>query len=45
MQDGASLTFLDAILRHRGEASRVTFRFQMLLPGDNEALYEFLRSL
>jgi len=45
MHDGASLTFLNAISRHRGEASRVTGRFQMLSQRDKEALYEFLRSL
>jgi len=41
----ASLTFTEAILRHRGEASRVTERFQNLSLGDKEALIEFLRSL
>jgi CxxC motif-containing protein (DUF1111 family) len=45
MHDGASLTFTEAILRHRGEASRVTERFQKLPLGDKEALIEFLRSL
>jgi CxxC motif-containing protein (DUF1111 family) len=45
MHDGASLTFLDAISRHRGEASQVTKKFQMLSSVDKEALYEFLRSL
>ena len=45
MHDGASLTFLNAISRHRGEASRVTSRFQLLSQRDKEALYEFLRSL
>jgi CxxC motif-containing protein (DUF1111 family) len=45
MHDGASLTFHDAIARHRGEASQVTNKFQMLSPMDKEALYEFLRAL
>jgi CxxC motif-containing protein (DUF1111 family) len=45
MHDGASVTFLDAILRHRGEARQVTRRFQKLSPRDQEALFEFLRSL
>src|SRR5262249_43667836 len=45
MHDGASLTFRDAILRHAGEASEVTGRFQKLSPADQEAVVEFLRSL
>jgi CxxC motif-containing protein (DUF1111 family) len=45
MHDGASLTFLDAIRRHRGEAGQVTDRFLLLSNLDKEALYEFLRSL
>jgi CxxC motif-containing protein (DUF1111 family) len=45
MHDGASVTFLDAILRHRGEARQVTGRFQALSSKDKEALFEFLRSL
>src|SRR5271157_53683 len=44
MHDAASLTFLDAILRHRGEARHVALRFQMLSRTDKEALFEFLRS-
>jgi CxxC motif-containing protein (DUF1111 family) len=45
MHDGASLTFPDAILRHRGEAEGVTERFQKLKPADRQALIEFLKSL
>jgi CxxC motif-containing protein (DUF1111 family) len=45
MHDGASVTLLDAILRHGGEAARVTEKFRKLKPADKEALLEFLRSL
>jgi CxxC motif-containing protein (DUF1111 family) len=45
MHDGASVTFADAIQRHRGEASAVTRNFQGLSASDREALLEFLRSL
>ncbi len=45
MHDGASVTFLDAILRHRGEASHVRYSFQRLSRKDKEALFQFLRSL
>ncbi len=45
MHDGASVTFLDAILRHQREAREATRRFQKLSPHDQEALFEFLRSL
>ena len=45
MHDGASVTLLDAILRHRGEAAHVTEKFKKLKPADKEALLEFLRSL
>ncbi|MGE5255686.1 MAG: di-heme oxidoredictase family protein [Hyphomicrobiales bacterium] len=45
MHDGASLTFLDAISRHQGEARQVTRRFRMLSQREKEAVYEFLRSL
>ena len=45
MHDGASLTFLDAITRHRGEASHVTQQFEKLKKTDQEAIIEFLRSL
>jgi CxxC motif-containing protein (DUF1111 family) len=45
MHDGASVTLLDAILRHRGEAEHVAEKFQKLKPSEKEALLEFLRSL
>jgi CxxC motif-containing protein (DUF1111 family) len=45
MHDGASVTLLDAILRHRGEAEHVTDKFEKLKPSEKEALLEFLRSL
>ena len=45
MHDGASVTLLDAILRHKGEAEQVTEKFEKLKPRDKEALLEFLRSL
>ncbi len=45
MHDGASLTFLDAILRHRGEAERVIHSFKRLSSSEREAVIEFLRSL
>jgi len=45
MHDGASVTLLDAILRHRGEAEHVTQKFEKLKPAEKEALLEFLRSL
>jgi CxxC motif-containing protein (DUF1111 family) len=45
MHDGASLTFRDAILRHRGEASNVTEHFENLSEADQSAIVEFLKSL
>ena len=45
MHDGTSLTFRDAILRHKGESSHVTERFLKLSHADQEALIEFLKSL
>jgi CxxC motif-containing protein (DUF1111 family) len=45
MHDGASLTFRDAIVRHRGEASKVTEKFEKLNRSDQEAIVEFLKSL
>ncbi len=45
MHDGTSLTFPDAILRHRGEAQHVTQKFEKLKPKDQEALVDFLKSL
>ncbi len=45
MHDGASVTLLDAILRHHGEAEHVAEKFEKLKPAEKEALLEFLRSL
>ena len=45
MHDGTSLTFHDAILRHRGEASNVTEHFENLSEADQSAIIEFLKSL
>jgi len=45
MHDGTSLTFHDAILRHRGEATNVTERFEKLSGTDQGAIIEFLKSL
>jgi CxxC motif-containing protein (DUF1111 family) len=45
MHDGASLTILDAIERHRGEASHVTQHFEKLKRPEQEAILEFLKSL
>jgi CxxC motif-containing protein (DUF1111 family) len=45
MHDGASLTFLNAIARHRGEAQHVTDTFEKLKPAEKEAVLAFLRSL
>jgi CxxC motif-containing protein (DUF1111 family) len=45
MHDGASLTLRDAILRHRGEASHVSQKFEKLKGEDQEAIIEFLKSL
>jgi len=45
MHDGASLTLLDAITRHKGEASHVTQQFEKLKRPDQEAIIEFLKSL
>jgi CxxC motif-containing protein (DUF1111 family) len=45
MHDGASLTLLEAITRHRGEASHVTLQFKRLKRPDQEAIIEFLKSL
>ena len=45
MHDGASLTFADAIARHRGEAALEAQHFRALRPAAREALEEFLRSL
>ena len=45
MHDGASVTFTDAIRRHRGEASQVTEEFEKLKPAEKKALLTFLQSL
>jgi CxxC motif-containing protein (DUF1111 family) len=45
MHDGTSMTFRDAILRHRGEATSVTGRFEKLSEADQGAIIEFLKSL
>jgi CxxC motif-containing protein (DUF1111 family) len=45
MHDGTSLTLLDAITRHGGEASHVTKQFEKLKRPDQEAVIEFLKSL
>src|SRR6202162_3609241 len=45
MHDGASLSTLDAILRHHGEANQVSERFEKLKGDEQEAIIEFLKSL
>ena len=45
MHDGRSLTFTNAILRHRGEASVERRRFLGLTAHEKEQLLAFLRSL
>lgn len=45
MHDGESLTFRDAILRHRGEAIHVSQKFEKLKGEEQEAVIEFLKSL
>ena len=45
LHDGTSLTFLDAITRHKGEASHVIEQFEKLKKPDQEAIIEFLKSL
>ena len=45
MHDGDSLTFRNAIMRHRGEASHVIENFERLRREDQEAIMEFLKSL
>jgi CxxC motif-containing protein (DUF1111 family) len=45
MHDGQSLTFSDAILRHRGEARRVTYLFRLLSAAEQNQILEFLQSL
>jgi CxxC motif-containing protein (DUF1111 family) len=43
--DGGSPTLEHAILRHRGDASKVTTTYQALPPSDREAVVVFLRTL
>lgn len=45
MHDGSSLTLLDAIERHRGEASHVIHQFEKLKRPEQDAIIEFLKSL
>src|SRR4030081_1025732 len=45
MHDGASLTLLEAITRHSGEAGRVSHQFKKLTREDQQAITEFLKSL
>jgi CxxC motif-containing protein (DUF1111 family) len=45
MHDGTSLTLLEAITRHRGEAAHVIQQFEKLKRPDQEAIIEFLKSL
>jgi CxxC motif-containing protein (DUF1111 family) len=45
MHDGASLTLLEAITRHRGESGHVTQQFEKLKRPDQEAIIYFLKSL
>jgi CxxC motif-containing protein (DUF1111 family) len=45
MHDGASVTFNDAIRRHRGEAIEVFQRYDRLSDADQGAMFAFLGSL
>ena len=45
MHDGASMTLLDAINRHHGEASHDQEEFEHLQRSEKEAIVEFLESL
>jgi CxxC motif-containing protein (DUF1111 family) len=45
MHDGTSLTLLDAIRRHGGEAGGVIREFERLKRADQEAVIDFLKSL
>ena len=45
MHDGESLTLRDAIMRHRGEATHVSQKFEKLKGEEQEAIIEFLKSL
>jgi len=45
MHDGASMTFRDAIQRHRGEATHITQQFEKMKKDEQEAIINFLKSL
>src|SRR5215470_16968950 len=45
MHDGASITLLEAIERHHGEASHITQQFEKLKRPEQDAIIEFLKSL
>ena len=45
MHDGLSVQLEDAISRHRGEAEKVTEKFEKLKPAEKTAVLTFLRSL
>jgi CxxC motif-containing protein (DUF1111 family) len=45
MHDGASLTLLEAIARHRAEASHVTHQFEKLKRPEQDSIIEFWKSL
>jgi CxxC motif-containing protein (DUF1111 family) len=45
MHDGLSLTFMDAILRHQGEAAAVEAAFEALDPDQQRQLILFLETL
>src|ERR1700758_5576138 len=45
MHDGTSLTLLEAVTRHRGEAAHVIQQFEKLKRPDQDAIIEFLKSL
>ncbi|MGA8312610.1 MAG: di-heme oxidoredictase family protein [Terriglobales bacterium] len=45
MHDGESLTLRDAIMRHRGEATHVSQKFEKLKGEEQDAVIEFLKSL
>jgi CxxC motif-containing protein (DUF1111 family) len=45
MHDGASLTFEDAIVRHRGEAAKAAKKFHRLKNVEKQQLIGFLKSL
>jgi len=45
MHDGASITVIDAIKRHKGESKEVIERFEKLKPAEQQAVLTFLSSL